>query len=67
MLPDQGALEETKASMKVSQPDTTLSSDPAKHCTMCQSPFGKKNEGLVPAQQAQPAWHQNACSSPRGR
>lgn len=42
MLPDQAALEGTKASMKVSQPETALSSDPAKHCTTCQNPFRKK-------------------------
>ena len=41
VLPDQGGPEGTKASMKVSQPEIALSSDPAKHCTVCQSPFGK--------------------------
>lgn len=41
VLLDQGAPEGTKASMEVSQSEIALSSDPAKHCTMCQSPFGK--------------------------
>lgn len=39
----------------------------AKDCTMCQSPFGKKNKGLVLAQQAQPGWHQNIFFSPPSR
>lgn len=31
------------------------------------TPLEKKNKGLVPAQQAQPGWHQNIFSSPPSR